>query len=831
MLRVLRRALDVHAMRAVGVPCLRAAGRNRQKMRTFEGVLRWCAATLLACGLPLASVSAQPSQLIDGRMPPPTTGDGASGDNFGIASAVDGDYVVIGAYGDTSPAAGFTFGVAQGSASVFQRDGTGWAMRQKLWPEPLGADGDNFGVSLAAAGDLLAIGAPRRRVSAAAEAGSVFIFQRTDRGYQQRQLLAAQIPSEGERFGAAVALWQDQLAVGVPAADAVDLYRHVGGGSFEFRRTLIAPGGGVGARFGAALAMADGELLIGAPNADGTGAVYSSRLDGAVWNDAVRVPLAAAPQSELGAALAIDNGIALVGAPGSGAGTVWVLADDGIAWSSVGTMPAPGLTPGDRFGNALALHSQRAVVAAVGANGAEGLLLVYARSGTQFTEIDRIEMLDGGNADRLGASVSLTPDGLLAGADLDQVGPNRGQGAVHWMQQQGAEYVAVARLDNGDGAMFDRFATTVAVDGDMAVAGAYVEDTLAGADAGAAHWYRRVAGGWVHGGRLVAPDGEIEDRFGIAVDISGDWMAFGAYWDVVNGNVDQGSAYLFRRQGDDWVFDTKLTDITGNPGDYFGFALALDGDTLAIGARGDSDISLEQGAVHIFVRQDAGWAAQARIDPPTVNGLGYFGASVAIDGDRMLVGAPGMTIAPGPVAAGAAYVYERTGTAWQLAGVLQAPQPASNAAYGFAVASDRERLLVGAFQDGVQARGAAYVHRADTLALDGELRATLGQPGELAGISVALAGPRAYLGASGFDRNGANGSGRVLVFERGAAGWHETAQWFAVDAADGDGFGRALAADASGNVVIGAPAKGKDNPLEGMAYSVRIDALFQDGFE
>ncbi len=330
------------------------------------------------------------------------------------------------------------------------------------------------------------------------------------------------------------------------------------------------------------------------------------------------------------------------------------------------------------------------------------------------------------------------------------------------MQQQGAEYVAVARLDNGDGAMFDRFATAVAVDGDMAVAGAYVEDTLAGADAGAAHWYRRVAGGWVHGGRLVAPDAEIEDRFGIAVDISGDWMAIGAFWDVVNGNVDQGSAYLFRRQGDDWVFDTKLTDITGNPGDYFGFALALDGDTLAIGARGDSDISLEQGAVHIFVRQGAGWAAQARIDPPTVNGLGYFGASVAVDGDRMLVGAPGMTIEPGPVAAGAAYVYERTGTAWQLAGVLQAPQPASNAAYGFAVASDRERLLVGAFQDGVQARGAAYVHRADTLALDGELRATLGQPGELAGISVALAGPRAYLGASGFDRNGANGSGRVL---------------------------------------------------------------------
>ena len=800
-------------------------------MRTFVSALGWWVALSLGGWCLPASLSAQPAQLIHGRMPPPTQGDGASGDNFGIASVIEGEYAVIGAYGDTLPAAGITFGIAQGSASVFRREGNSWIQGQKLWPEPAGEDGDNFGVSVAAAGDLLAIGAPRRRVALATEAGSVFIYQRTERGYQQRQLLSAEIPSQGERFGAAVALWQDQLAVGVPAADAVDLYRHVGGGVFEFRRTLIVPGGGVGARFGAALAMADGELLIGAPDADGTGAVYSSRLVGAVWNDAVRVTLTGAPQSELGAALVIDNGVALAGAPGSAAGATYILTKDGDGWVAAGAMPASGLVQGDRFGNALALGSQRAAVAAVGANGAEGLLLVYARSGAQFGEIDRVEMLDGGNADRLGASVALAGDGLLVGADLDQVGPNRGQGAVHWMQPQGGEYVAVARLDNGDGAMFDRFATTVAVDGDIAVAGAYVEDTQAGADAGAAHWFRRVGEAWLPGGRLVAPDAEIEDRFGIAVDVSGDWLAVGAYWDVVNGNVDQGSAYLYRRQDGDWVFDTKLTDATGDPGDYFGFALALDGDTLVVGARGDSDIALEQGAVHVFVRQGGTWVAQARIDPPTQNGLGYFGTSVAIDAERLLVGAPGMTVEPGPEAAGAAYAYQRDGGAWSLTGVLRAPQPASNVAYGFAVASDRERLMVGAFQDGLQARGAAYVYRADTLALDGELRASLAQPGELAGISVALAGSRAYLGASGFDRSGASGSGRVLVFERDAVGWREVAQWFATDAAGGDAFGRALAADTTGDVVMCAPAKGIANPLEGMAYSVRIDSLFDDGFE
>lgn len=785
-------------------------------------VLGW----LAACSAP-----AQTVEWIDGRMAPPTTGDGASGDNFGIATVAAGEFAVVGAYGDTSAAPGFTFGISQGSVSVYQRSGNDWVAQQKILPLPDGEDGDNFGVSLAMAGDLLAVGAPRRSAPDAPEAGSVFLYQRVGGSYQQRQILLAEIPAPDERFGTAVAMWQDQLAVGIPGADAVVIYRHVGSGVFQYQRSLVPLDGASGARFGAALAMADGELLIGAPQAGGAGAVYSSRFLGAAWSDAARIPLAAAPQSELGAALAIDNGLALAGAPGDGSGQTRILGLDAGAWSSLGSLPTTGMSPGDRFGNALALGPQRAAVAAVGANGAEGRVMVYARSGTQLVEIDRIEMLDGGNADRLGASVALTDDGLLVGADLDQVGPNRGQGAVHWMQLQGGDYVAVGRLDNGDGAMFDRFATSVAVDGDIAVAGAYVEDTLAGPDAGAAHWYRWVDGAWVHGGRLVAPDAEIEDRFGIAVDVSGDWMAIGAYWDVSNGNVDQGSVYLFRRDGSDWVYDSKLTDPSGNPGDYFGFALALDGDTLAIGARGDSDVTLEQGTVHVYVRQGGAWTLQTRIDPPQVNSLGYFGASVSIVGDRLLVGAPGMTIGAGPFAAGAAYVYQRSGIAWSLAGILQAPQPASNSGYGFAVASDTLRLLVGAFQDGAQARGAGFVYRADTLVLDGELRASLAQPGEVLGVSVALVGTRAWLGASGFDRAGLNGSGRVLAFERDTDGWHESAQWLAVDAADGDSFGRALAADQSGNVVIGAPAKGRDNPLEGLAYSRRSDLLLRDGFE
>lgn len=777
----------------------------------------------------LAGVT-QPVHLISTALPTPVLGDGVSGDNFGIAAAINGEIAVIGAYGDTQVAAGVTFGIAQGSAYVFERVNGAWVRTQKLAPQPVGEDGDNFGVSVAAVDDVIAVGAPRRNPDDRFEAGSVFVYGRSLEGFLLRQVLVPASPAIEQRFGTAIAAWQDQLAIGVPAADGgrVDLYQRDGDGLYQFHRSLFPSVADGAARFGAALAMADARLLIGAPTAGGGGAVYYSQFGGG-WSDAERLPLVSAAGDELGAALALADSLSLVGAPGAGVGEVRLLTLTAGVWSQAGVVNAAGAA-GDRFGSAVALDSTRAVVAAIGALGGNGRVDIYTRSGNSLSAVDQLELTDGATAGRFGASLALGTDGVLIGADLDRVGPNRGQGSARWFQPARAGYAQTAQLDSGDGAIYDRYGTSVAVDGEVALVGAYLEDTDAGPDAGAAHWFERVGGDWQYRGRIVAPDAEIEDRFGIAVDVEGDRMAIGAFWDVIGTNVDQGSVYVYRREGSDWVFDAKLTASDGRARDFFGFALSLDGDQILVGARGAAVPFNEQGAAYVFVQDARGWQEQARLDAPDPATFAYFGASVALAGDRALVGAPGVTNGSGPAAAGAAYVFERRGNAWTLASSLQAPQQQAGAAYGFAVAADRSRLLVGAFQDGFAGQGAAYVYRAVDRVLDGELRATEPQPGEALGIAVALSGTTAILGASGHDLGPLLGVGVARVFERSAQGWSETARWFASDGAAGDAFGRAVAMD-DRHAVIGAPARGVDNPLEGHAYATPVERLFADGFE
>ncbi|MGE4070087.1 MAG: hypothetical protein AB7E72_02835 [Lysobacterales bacterium] len=794
------------------------------------GWRRWLpllAASLLVCSV----LPAQPVALVETELPPPVTGDGASGDSFGIAVAVDGNVAVIGAYGDSIAAPGATFGIGQGSAYVYERSGAGWVQSQKLSPQPTGEDGDNFGAALGMAENFLVIGSPRRRVAQAQEAGSIFVYGRSAQGYLLRQLISPPVVEVDQRFGAAIAVWQDRLAVGAPRAGSgrVDLYRRDGNGQYQFEQSMSAPDSPVAARFGTAVAMADGVLLIGAPDADGSGAVYRSELSGNAWTALARLPLTARTGDQLGAAIAASRGLALIGTPGAGSGEVRLLRIAGGA-QQLAVLTRPGGLPADRFGSAVSLDETRALISAGAALSGEGVVSVYQRNGQTLAEIAQLDIANGGLSNRFGSALALTADGALIGADLDRVGPNRGQGAVHWYLTQGAAVTSAGRLDSGDGAMFDRYGTAVAVNGDVAMVGAYLEQTDAGAEAGAVHWFERSGSQWSYGGRLDAPDAAIEDRFGISVAIDGDYAVIGAYWDVIGDNVDQGSAYVFRREGGDWLFDTKLTANDGRARDLFGFAVAIKGEVVLVGARGARVPLTDQGKAYVFRRNPAGWQQEAGLDLPEPVSSAYFGASVALADDRAIVGAPGFTKTPGPLSAGGVFVFARSGSSWVSIAGTQAPVPKANAAFGFSISADGERVLVGAFQDRNASQGAAYVYRLPDLVYDGALLAALPQSGEGLGISVAIDGDLAVLGGSGFDVGSAANQGAVRLFRRGPNGWSEAQQWLAAGGAAGDGFGRAVAMDGA-SVLVGAPGRGVDNPLEGTAYVQTVDQLFGDGFE
>lgn len=794
-------------------------------------------AWLIVCGLALllapVGLVAQVLETITQRLETPLIGDGASGDNFGIALALDQDLAVVGAYGDVVVAPGAPTGVAQGSAYAFMRQPDGsWLRIQKITPGTIGEDGDNFGLALALSGGTLAVGAPRRNAGNQAEAGAVFLFAVGSAGLVEKQLVTAPVPELDVRFGTAVAMSGPWLAVGVPQSGAgrVDIFRRQANGTYAFEHSLFPAGGLTNADFGAAVAISGDELLIGAPNTGGSGDVFRSHYDGASWSVATRLNLAAPAAAQLGVSLAIDGAAALAGAPGAAAGAVHRLSFDGSQWSLLAVLEPPDGLTGDRFGAAVALDQDRVVVSALGALEAEGAVYVYPRSGQLLGPPQKLGTIDGGNANRFGAAVAVNANGVLVGADLAQVGPNTLQGSATWYASAPTGVVQAAVLDSGDGALLDRYGSAVAVDGDVAMVGAYLEDTAAGGDAGRVHWFERVAGQWVRRGAIDAPDAQIEDRFGIAISIDGDRAVIGAYWDVVGNHVDQGSVYVFQRQGNSWVLDAKINAADGRERDYFGFAVALQGDRLLVGARGAAVPFVDQGTAYVFERVAGSWSQTARLDLPKGQVQSYFGASVALAGDRALIGAPGVAMPPNVSGAGAAYVFVRQGANWVLDGELRAPLPQSNAAFGFSVDADAQRLLVGAFQDGAVAQGAAYVYRASTRALEASLQAAAPQPLEGMGISVALAGDSILLGASGFDVGASQSAGAAHLFERNPSGWTETRFLLAYDAVASDSFGRAVAAD-GGHLIIGAPGKSGDNPQEGMAYAGYAERLFADGYE
>ena len=240
--------------------------------------------------------------------------------------------------------------------------------------------------------------------------------------------------------------------------------------------------------------------------------------------------------------------------------------------------------------------------------------------------------------------------------------------------------------------------------------------------------------------KLTASDGAANDYFGHSVAMSGDTVVVGAHCDDVGGYADPGSAYIFNRSGTNWTEQAKLTASDGTAGDYFGISVAISGDTVVVGAYGDDVGSNgDQGSAHVFVRRGSDWTQQAQLIASDGAASDYFGGSVAISGDTVVVGAYGDD--GGDAGQGSAYVFARSGTTWTEQAKLTASDGAANDYFGRSVAMSGDTAVVGATYDEVGAnadQGSAYVYvgREDTA----HVSATV----TMEEISISVAIPEGY---------------------------------------------------------------------------------------
>jgi hypothetical protein len=376
-----------------------------------------------------------------------------------------------------------------------------------------------------------------------------------------------------------------------------------------------------------------------------------------------------------------------------------------------------------------------------------------------------------------------------------------------------------AKLLASDGEAEDSFGRDLELDGDTAFIGAPHKDDN-GEDSGAAYMFTRTGSMWTEEFTLLPSDGTSGDQFGLSVALDGDTAVAGAPYDADNGDAS-GAVYVFTRSGGGWIEQAKLLASDGDAEDYFGGAVALDGDTVLIGARGDSTNGYNSGAAYVFTRVGSAWTGPAKLLPSDGHMFDQFGLSLALDGDNALISSPGDDV--NGSGSGSAYWFARVGGVWEEQAKLIASDGDTDDYFGWAVVLDGDTALISARgdDDNGSSSGSAYVFTrvGDAWTEDVKLLASDGEDADFFGYSAALDGDTALIGAFGDDDNG-TWAGAAYVFVRAGGVWTEEVKLLASDGDAEDYFGGAVALD--GDTALIAASTDDNGMWAGAAYVYRL---------
>ena len=315
---------------------------------------------------------------------------------------------------------------------------------------------------------------------------------------------------------------------------------------------------------------------------------------------------------------------------------------------------------------------------------------------------------------------------------------------------------------------------------------------------------------WIQQAKLLASDAASSDRFGVSVAISGDVVVIGAFGD----DSYSGSAYVFEReQGGGWSFVAKLTALDAASYDGFGWSVAISGDTVVVGANGDD---ANTGSAYLFERNQGGsnnWGLVAKLTALDADIYDFFGKSVAISGDVVIVGADGNS--DHGLYSGSAYLFERDqggSNNWGQVKKLTALDAAGGDQFGESVAINGGVIVVGAYSNDAHGSGsgAAYLFERDQGGTNNwgqvkKLTPLDAASGDYFGKSVAISGDMVVVGADGNDDHG-HRTGSAYLFERNQGGtnnWEQVKKLTALDADSNDLFGYSVAISGH-TVVVGA---------------------------
>ena len=347
-----------------------------------------------------------------------------------------------------------------------------------------------------------------------------------------------------------------------------------------------------------------------------------------------------------------------------------------------------------------------------------------------WLEQDKLIASDGETYDEFGNSVSIDGDYAIVGSWKDDID----KGSAYIFKREGTSWIQKQKLSASDGEENDEFGVSVSIDGDYAIVGASDDDGYTGS----AYVFKREGETWIEVQKLIASDGATGDLFGESVSIDDDYILIGArsYFDN-----NFGSGYIFHLDGTVWIEEQKLLASDGQMGDGFGFSVSLSGDYALIGARNDDNY---RGSAYVFKRDGAVWTQEQKLIASDGTSLDYFGWSVSLSNDYVLIGA-----FPESYLKGSAYVFKRDGTIWTEQQKLTASDGEEYDAFGWSVCIERNYAIIGATGDD-NYKGSTYVFKRDgaTWTEVQKLTASDGTDGDRFGQSAVLVNEYILLGAT-----------------------------------------------------------------------------------
>jgi len=377
----------------------------------------------------------------------------------------------------------------------------------------------------------------------------------------------------------------------------------------------------------------------------------------------------------------------------------------------------------------------------------------------QFTE-NKLLASDGQAGDNFGIGLAMTHDLRVVGArDVDTLGTDAG--AVYVFR--GCSSPIETKLEWSAGSAGDQFGRSVATDGERIVVGAPQDDAIMDGvgGPGAAVVYRWDGSQWVEEAVLRASDGKNEDNFGLSVAVDGDTVIVGApYSGSING-AESGKAYIFEFDGTQW--NETFVGASGWTHGHGAWSVDVEADVAVAGTKDNGTASHNR--VYVLRRSAGVWVVEDAIFSESGKVNENFGMSASLDGDQLLIGAPALS-ARG-VGYAALYRYEPASDDWTFVQNLEASDGANFDAFGHSVALRGDLAVCGAYQDddlGADS-GSAYVFRFDgTSFVESEkLLASDGADGDKFGVRVDTDGDAVAVGAFADDDLG-DGSGSAYSF-------------------------------------------------------------------